>query len=648
MALSGSLIYSENGFDYANVTKNFAGCVLPASSLIVLQIAQINNANGDPTLAVANTGTALTWTKQKTSTNGVGSTGAFAETWTAPNTTGQTVTIQLSAGAGKGAFTSDGTASAVAITAWTGYDTSTPLGLKAESNLNGSNTGTLSYSLGGTAASSSAVVAIIACDGDHGNAVVAGGSGWTEQYKTQSGTSGWFRSTTESKAGAISTVDYGALNDPYQYASCAVEIRAAGSGGGVSVNVTGASSTSAAGTITVTGKANLTLTGTAATGAANTPTASIKASASLTGGAATSAANVPTVSGKANVSLTGVVSASSSGIPTVTGFANVSVNGVAAASSVGSVTAATAAPVSVNVTGIAATGVANIPTVTGAANVSVTGVQSASTVGVPTITGFANVPITGVFATGSAGTITVTVGGATSVNLTGVQAASAAGTPTVTGFGNVSLTGVSAASSVGSLSVTAPANASVTGVQSASAANTPTVTGVANVSPSGTTATGTAADVTVSVPTAVSVTLLGVQSNIVVGALSTNLDQPNTDGQTVLTNRRGAGGFTRREYENFLDAKRAAQAKARLLKKKTGEELREAVDLAEQVGIKAGLLGDIAPSIAPLTEALEEATLANSAQTAMQARVAIQIAEAMLRQMEDDDEEDLILMALLA
>jgi hypothetical protein len=123
-----------------------------------------------------------------------------------------------------------------------------------------------------------------------------------------------------------------------------------------------------------------------------------------------------------------------------------------------------------------------------------------------------------------------------------------------------------------------------------------------------------------------------------------NIPPVVADG-TILTNRRGIGapGFTRREYDEFLKAKHAALAKARLLKKKPAKELRKAVEWASEAAAKAGLLGTIGPSLEPLIEALQEASHANAAELAAAAMDAVRVAQMLLEQM-DDDEDDVMLL----
>jgi hypothetical protein len=101
------------------------------------------------------------------------------------------------------------------------------------------------------------------------------------------------------------------------------------------------------------------------------------------------------------------------------------------------------------------------------------------------------------------------------------------------------------------------------------------------------------------------------------GKTATSGTDSTRGSETILTDRRGAGPhFSRREFDKFLKAKRAAEAKARHLKKKAGAELRKAVEIAEEVREELGLWGDFAPSIEPITDALFDAAGANVAQVA--------------------------------
>lgn len=196
-----------------------------ADAVSILQVS-VNclDGGGGITIAVSSTPT-LTWTKQADASAGSG-TLAQSEIWTAPHVAGGSTTVTVVATAG-GNFTGDGTGAIVSVDSATGHNTGAPIGLTSTDALNGSHTGTLTYAMGGTPASDSVVFSTISCDGDHGAALVDEGSGWTGLYKNQTGTNGWYRSTTQYKAGAVSNVDYAALNDPYSYASAAIEIKAA-------------------------------------------------------------------------------------------------------------------------------------------------------------------------------------------------------------------------------------------------------------------------------------------------------------------------------------------------------------------------------------------------------------------------------------
>lgn len=195
-----------------------------------------------------------------------------------------------------------------------------------------------------------------------------------------------------------------------------------GGGGGVTANPTTVAGTGAAGTPTVSGKANVTPTGNSATGAVGTPTVAVRISAAVTGVSATGAVGGPTVTGKANVTPPAATGTGAVGTPTVTGAAIVPVTGVGGTGNVGTPTTAITATASV--TGVAATGAAGTPTVQGKANASLTGVGGTGQVGDVSVEagGSVSVPLTGVQATGAVGDITVGVPASVSVELIGVGA----------------------------------------------------------------------------------------------------------------------------------------------------------------------------------------------------------------------------------
>lgn len=186
-------------------------------------------------------------------------------------------------------------------------------------------------------------------------------------------------------------------------------------GGGTTVNLSGASSTGAAGLPSVTGAASITVTGASSTGSVGTMTATGAAVAAIVGSSATGSA----------------------GALTATGAANITITGVSSTGQVGTLTVTVGGAVTVGLTGVSATGRVGLPTVTGAASVNVTGASS----------------------TGSPGTITATVGG-TTVILTGAGANGQVGTLSITGAANIAMSGASATGAAGSLSVTIPGSES--------------------------------------------------------------------------------------------------------------------------------------------------------------------------------------------
>jgi hypothetical protein len=131
-----------------------------------------------------------------------------------------------------------------------------------------------------------------------------------------------------------------------------------------SAPVTGVEATSAVGTITVSGRANVGLTGAESTTAAGTPTVSGAANVTITGVQATGAAGTPTVSLGASAALTGVEAISSAGTPTVTGAANVSLLGAEAAGSAGTVTTQIGGAIDVTLVGVESVGFAGAISVT--------------------------------------------------------------------------------------------------------------------------------------------------------------------------------------------------------------------------------------------------------------------------------------------
>jgi len=180
-----------------------------------------------------------------------------------------------------------------------------------------------------------------------------------------------------------------------------------GAGGGVTVSITGVSSTSAVGTLSAIGAATASVTGISSTGGVGNLSVVGAANVAITGVAATGGVGTLSVAAGALVSLTGVNATGQAGDVTVAlaGGVTVSITGVEATGGIGALSAiggAVAAP-----SGVSATGQVGTLTAVVAQTVTLTGVNAAGEVGAMTIDAGAVVSITGVVSTAAAGTITV-------------------------------------------------------------------------------------------------------------------------------------------------------------------------------------------------------------------------------------------------
>jgi hypothetical protein len=237
---------------------------------------------------------------------------------------------------------------------------------------------------------------------------------------------------------------------------------------GVTATVTGQSATGSVGTVTVSGKANVSVTGQSATGSAGTVTAIGKANVSLTGVSATGSAGTVTAIGRTPVTVIPLGLEAGGSVGTVTVVANQSVSttvtGQQATGQVGTVTVSVAAAGIAQPAGVSATGQAGTVSVSGKANVTLTGVQAQGEIGFLTVDAHVNATatVTGQSATGSAGTVTVSTVQNVTATVSGQQAVGSAGTVSVAIAGNVSVTvtGVQAQGQVGKLLTTILGSAS--------------------------------------------------------------------------------------------------------------------------------------------------------------------------------------------
>jgi hypothetical protein len=237
MALSrtahGPYVHATAGF-VAQGTGPYTSSSFASTSgslLVVVVMAGTDNpGSGEPSYVL--TGGGLTWTKRVASVVSYGGDGMMVQIWTAPVTTGASITLTVthtginSYNMGIYPFT------------YTGHDTTTPTGGKASGS---GNSGTNTLTLDATPASDSEVIAAIvvaANDGDAAGATIAPGSSFTELAE-QTNTDSFAKRQTQARTGSTSTgvswtttTDAGGGYDQRVYA--ALEIKALSAGGGSS------------------------------------------------------------------------------------------------------------------------------------------------------------------------------------------------------------------------------------------------------------------------------------------------------------------------------------------------------------------------------------------------------------------------------
>lgn len=257
-----------------------------------------------------------------------------------------------------------------------------------------------------------------------------------------------------------------------------------------------------------------TVTGTTATSSAGTVTATgtsvVNATATVTGTTATSSAATVAAAGDGTGTATGVQAAATAGTAAAAGDAAGTATGAEATSSAGTVTAVGASVVNATatVTGTEATSSAGTVTATATtvvnATATVTGTEAAATAATAGGTGAGTGTTGGAGATGQAGTVTLVVDSTATVAGTGLV--SSAGTVTATAGssinGSATVTGVGLVSSTGLLAATGTASVVVSGAEAATSAGTVTASEVlpvdAEAQTTGRTLTITAGTVTAS------------------------------------------------------------------------------------------------------------------------------------------------------
>jgi hypothetical protein len=116
--------------------------------------------------------------------------------------------------------------SSLTVIEFTGYDTGTPTGVTLAA-LTGSRSGSYSPSLSGTSSSDSYVVA----GGYADDGTATKGAAWTEAHDFAA-LAGFAHGNIEYIEGAVSAANWAALDSIWSTSAVAVEIKAAGGGGG--------------------------------------------------------------------------------------------------------------------------------------------------------------------------------------------------------------------------------------------------------------------------------------------------------------------------------------------------------------------------------------------------------------------------------
>src|SRR6266853_323570 len=144
----------------------------PADNSLVVVFAGLQSSNNS--LAASISGGSLTWTKQAQAGVDVSNFGHFSILWTAPVTTGASMTVTV------GNMPSDGTAEGIVhVFYYTGYNTSTPVGGTASATA--AFNSAVNLTLSSAPATTSEVIAGASDDTGSGAANITTGTGWTQQ-----------------------------------------------------------------------------------------------------------------------------------------------------------------------------------------------------------------------------------------------------------------------------------------------------------------------------------------------------------------------------------------------------------------------------------------------------------------------------------
>ena len=207
---------AENATNATNPSET-TGSFTPADNSLLVAVATSQAEVGTIALAISDS-VGLTWTSRASSP--ASGFKMASRIWTAPVTTGVSMTVTISMTEGFGAV-------AVAVVDLTGYDTGTPTGVNLAANTGG-RSGAYSPALSGTSEADSIVIAGGATDGG----TATKGASWTDIYDAVSAAGGTSHQINiEYIAGAVSAANWAALDSSFATTAVAIEINAAAAGG---------------------------------------------------------------------------------------------------------------------------------------------------------------------------------------------------------------------------------------------------------------------------------------------------------------------------------------------------------------------------------------------------------------------------------
>lgn len=180
MALTRTNRDSIAGGSLANTITSHSFTPSNSSLLVVAVVGETDGGSQlrSSEMSISDSLGTLTWTKRvHGDTGGGGTYSPICAIWTAPVTTGASMTVSISNG-GTGKSLHGGV---IFVIDYTGYDTGTPTGATAANTM--ADDGAVSLTLSGTPASTSEVLGLLGHGvGGVGSITASPGSGWTEIY----------------------------------------------------------------------------------------------------------------------------------------------------------------------------------------------------------------------------------------------------------------------------------------------------------------------------------------------------------------------------------------------------------------------------------------------------------------------------------